>query len=306
MAERRGSRGSAKASAEPRSVVITGASRGLGLATAARLYARGWHVVAAMRSPGTGLERLRAATGAAAADPRLTAVRLDLEDTDSVVTAAKDIIAAVGPPHVLVHNAAFVAVGFVEEMPPGVAEQIITTNVIGPVRLTRELLPVMRLAGRGRIVVVSSVGGIRGMPAISMYSASKGAIERWAEALAHEIAPFGLGVTVLSAGTFRTDVYDRTITAYYGDRDGPYARHHAGLDRTGELVIRSAKPPERFAAAVEKALESHAPFARRAVGADARMMLAASRLLPGRVFHFAARAATGVPRPHALRSRSQK
>lgn len=294
-----------RASSEPRSVVITGASRGLGLATAARLYAGGWHVVAAMRSPGTGVERLRAATGAGAGDPRLTAVRLDLEDANSIVTAARDITAAVGAPHVVVHNAAFVAVGFVEEMPSGVAEQIISTNVIGPIRLTRELLPAMRRAGRGRIVVVSSVGGIRGMPAISIYSASKGAIERWAEALAHEIAPFGLGVTVLSAGTFRTDVYDRTVTDYYGDRDGPYARHHAGLDRTGELVIRSAKPPERFAAALEKALGNDSPFARHAIGADARMMLAASRLLPGRVFHSVARAATGVPRPRTLRSRSQ-
>ena len=283
-----------------RSVVITGASRGLGLAAAARLYARGWHVVAAMRSPDTGLKRLRAATGAAAGDPRVTAVRLDLEDANSIVTAAEDITAAVGAPHVVVHNAAFVAVGFVEEMPPAVVEQIIATNVIGPIRLTRELLPAMRQAGRGRIVVVSSVGGIRGMPAISVYSASKGAIERWAEALAHEIAPFGLGVTVLSAGTFRTDVYDRTVTDYYGDRDGPYARHHAGLDRTGELVIRSAKPPERFAAALEKVLENDAPFVRHAVGADARLMLAASRLLPGRVFHSVARAATGVPRPRAL------
>jgi NAD(P)-dependent dehydrogenase (short-subunit alcohol dehydrogenase family) len=288
--------------ADARSVVITGASRGLGLATAVRLYARGWHVVAAMRSPGHGMDRLRAATGAAADDDRLTAVRLDLEDATSIVTAAKDITEAVGAPQVVVHNAAFVAVGFVEEMPPRVTEQIITTNVLGPIRLTGELLPAMRQAGRGRIVVVSSVGGIRGMPAISIYSASKGAIERWAEALAHEIAPFGLGVTVLSAGTFRTDVYDRTVTDYHGDRDGPYARHHSGLDRTGELVIRSAKPPERFAAALEKALGSDAPFVRRPIGADARMMLAASRILPDRLFHSLARAATGIPRPRAIRS----
>jgi NAD(P)-dependent dehydrogenase (short-subunit alcohol dehydrogenase family) len=257
-----------------------------------------------MRSPGTGMDRLRAATGAATEDARLTAVRLDLEDASSIVTAAKEITDAVGAPHVVVHNAAFVAVGFVEELPPSVADQIIATNVIGPIRLTRELLPAMRRVGRGRIVVVSSVGGIRGMPAISIYSASKGAIERWAEALAHEIAPFGLGVTVLSAGTFRTDVYDRTMTDYYGDRDGPYGPHHAGLDRTGELVIRSAKPPGRFAAALEKALDDDAPFARHAVGADARIMLLASRILPDRVFHFAARAATGVPRPRALRSKN--
>ena len=287
--------------ADRRSVVITGASRGLGLASAARLYARGWHVVAAMRSPDTGLDRLRSVTGAAPEDPRLTPVTLDLSDASSIVSAAKSITEAVGAPHVVVHNAAFVAVGFVEEMPSHVVEQIISTNVIGPIRLTRELLPAMRRAGRGRIVVVSSVGAIRGMPAISIYSASKGAIERWAEALAHEIAPFGLGVTVLSTGTFRTDVYDENYTKHYADRQGPYAPHHAGLDRAGERVIRSAKPPERFAAALEKALEKDAPFARHAVGADARMMLVASRLLPTAALQSAARLATGLPRPRALR-----
>jgi NAD(P)-dependent dehydrogenase (short-subunit alcohol dehydrogenase family) len=287
--------------ADRRSVVITGASRGLGLASAARLHARGWHVVAAMRSPDTGMERLRWVTGAAPGDPSLTAVTLDLSDTSSIVSAAKSITEAVGAPHVVVHNAAFVAVGFVEEMPSHVVEQIFTTNVIGPIRLTRELLPAMRRAGRGRIVVVSSAGAIRGMPAISIYSASKGAIERWAEALAHEIAPFGLGVTVLSTGTFRTDVYDENYTMHYADRQGPYAPHHAGLDRAGERVIRSAKPPERFAAALEKALENEAPFARHAIGADARIMLVASRLLPAGAFQSAARLATGLPRPRALR-----
>jgi NAD(P)-dependent dehydrogenase (short-subunit alcohol dehydrogenase family) len=287
--------------ADRRSVVITGASRGLGLASAARLYARGWHVVAAMRSPDAGLERLRSVTGAAPGDPGLTAVTLDLTDPSSIVSAAKSITEAVGAPHVVVHNAAFVAVGFVEEMPSHVVEQIFTTNVIGPIRLTRELLPAMRRAGRGRIVVVSSVGAIRGMPAISIYSASKGAIERWAEALAHEIAPFGLGVTVLSTGTFRTDVYDENYTMHYADKQGPYAPHHAGLDRVGERVRRSAKPPERFAAALEKALERDAPFARHAIGADARIMLVASRLLPAGAFQSAARLATGLPRPRALR-----
>jgi len=287
--------------ADPRSIVITGASRGLGFASAARLYARGWHVVATMRSPDAGLERLRSATGAAPGDPRLTAVQLDLDDTTSIASAGKAIIEAAGPPHVVVHNAAFVTVGCVEEVPSHLIEQIFSTNVIGPIRLTRELLPVMRQAGRGRFVIVSSVGGIRGMPATSLYSATKGAIERWAEALAHEIAPFGLGVTVLSTGIFRTDVYDGNFTTSHADHQGPYATHHAGLDRAGERVTRSAKPPERFAAALEKALEKDAPFVRHAIGADARMMLMASRLLPASAFHSLTRTATGLPRRHALR-----
>ena len=84
----------------------------------------------------------------------------------------------------------------------------------------------MRAAGRGRIVVVSSQGGIRGMPSISAYSASKGALERWAEALAEEIAPFGLGVTILVAGMFKTDILTEQ-TPHYGDLNGPYAAHYA-------------------------------------------------------------------------------
>jgi short-subunit dehydrogenase len=154
-------------------------------------------------------------------------------------------------------------------------------------------------------VIVSSVGGIRGMPATSLYSATKGAIERWAEALAQEIAPFGLGVTVLTTGTFRTDVYDENYTRSYADRQGPYAPHHAGLDRAGERVIRSAKPPERFAVAMEKALGKDAPFVRHAIGSEAHMMLMANRLLPVSAVQSLTRAATGLSRPRALRGHHQ-
>src|SRR5215470_4982121 len=141
---------------EPRSVVITGTSRGLGLASATHLYRLGWRVVAAMRSPDVGLERLRAATGATADDPRLIGVRLDLEDPASIVAAAKAIEAAVGAPDALVNNAGIAAVGCVEEMPFDACEQLFRTNLFGPMRLTKELLPSMRAAGRrGRIVVVS-------------------------------------------------------------------------------------------------------------------------------------------------------
>ena len=97
--------------AEPRSVVITGASRGLGLASATHMYKLGWRVVAAMRSPETGLAALRTATGAPAADPRLIAVGLDLTDRASIAAAAKAIEEAVGAPHALVHNAGIAAAG---------------------------------------------------------------------------------------------------------------------------------------------------------------------------------------------------
>src|SRR5262245_34909540 len=139
---------------EPRSVVITGASRGLGLASATHLYKLGWRVVAAMRSPEAGLERLRSATGAAADDPRLIGVQLDLDDPASISAAAKVIEQAVGAPDALVHNAGIAAVGCVEEMPFDAWERLFRTNLFGAVRLTQGLLPSMRAAGRGRVVVI--------------------------------------------------------------------------------------------------------------------------------------------------------
>jgi NAD(P)-dependent dehydrogenase (short-subunit alcohol dehydrogenase family) len=287
---------------EPRSVVITGASRGLGLASATHLYKLGWRVVGAMRSPEAGLARLRAATGAAADDPRLLGVALDLDDAASIATAAKAIEEAVGAPDVLVHNAGIAAVGCVEDMPCEVWERLFRTHLFGPVRLTQALLPCMRAAGRGRIVVVSSQGGIRGMPAISAYSAAKGAVERWAEALAEEIAPFGLGVTILVSGMFKTDMLTEQ-TPHYGDLNGPYATHYTGIERTGRSMVRLlANPPERFASALARALDERAPFARRAVGFDARMLLV-GRLLPGRLLHHAVRWAMRLPRHGALQGR---
>ena len=284
---------------ELRSAVVTGASRGLGLASAVQLYERGWRVVGAMRSPDVGLERLRAATGAAAADPRLVGVRLDLDDPSSIVSGAKAIEEAVGAPDALVHNAGIAAVGCVEEMPFGVWEQLFRTNLFGAVRLTQALLPSMRAAGRGRIVVISSQGGIRGMPSISAYSAAKGALERWAEALAEEVAPFGLGVTILVAGMFATDILTEQ-TPHHGDPSGPYARHYAGIDRTGRWMIRFANPPARFARRLARALDERAPFARHAVGLDARLLLIASRLLPGWLLHHVVGRAMGLPRHGAL------
>src|SRR5262249_48853071 len=102
---------------ELRSVVITGASRGSVLASTIHLSKQGWRVVGAMRSPAVGLERLRAATGAAADDPRLVGIRLDLDDPASITAAAKAIEDAVGAPDALVHNAGIAAVGSVEDMP---------------------------------------------------------------------------------------------------------------------------------------------------------------------------------------------
>ncbi|MGE2730615.1 SDR family oxidoreductase [Mycolicibacterium vaccae] len=286
-----------------RTVVITGASRGLGLASAAHLYRSGWTVVAAMRSVDDGMARLREATGAGASDSRLVGVRLDLTDVASVRAAAEDIVSAVGAPYALVHNAGISAAGMVEETPMSLWEQMFATSLFGPLALTKELLPSMRAAGGGRIVLVSSQSAVRGMPATAPYSSVKGAVERWGESMAGEVAPFGIGVSVLVTGTYDTDIITDAGTTDCRDLDGPYARHHRTMDRRGRAAMRhAARSPQRFAAGLTRALQSDKPFDRRAVGPDARMLMVAGRLLPPSALHHLVRMMMGIPGFGALRT----
>jgi NAD(P)-dependent dehydrogenase (short-subunit alcohol dehydrogenase family) len=279
--------------ADARSVVITGASRGLGLATAAHLYRRGWRVVAAVRSPDDALKRLRTEADAPTGDPRLIAVRLDLDDGESIAAAAHAILEAVGTPDGVVHNAGIAGVGSLEELPSEVWDRIFSTNFFGPVHLTRHLLPAMRHTGKGRFVMISSQGAIHGMPGIGPYSAAKGALERWAESLAQEIRPFGLGVTVLVAGSFKTDILE--LTTSYADPEGPYGPLHYNLEKNGRRFLRIARRPERFAPAVAKALDDTKPFVRRAVGVDAQLLRVGNRMLPGGVLQRVMRRALHLP-----------
>ena len=287
--------------AEPRSVVITGASRGLGFATAARLYREGWRVVAAMRTLEKGIGPLLAAAGAAADDDRLIGVQLDLMDPASVTAAAKTIGEAAGTPFAIVHNAGISAAGMVEETDMALWQRLFATSVLGPVALTQALLPSMRAAGEGRIVLVSSAAGVRGQPATAPYSAAKGALERWGESMAVEVAPFGLGVTVLVAGTYDTEIITDAGTTDDRDFGGPYARLHNTMNTRGRFAMRMARPPEKFTDGVVKALADTGSFRRRGVGPDASMLLISSRILPAIGMHHMSRIVLGIPKQGSMR-----
>jgi NAD(P)-dependent dehydrogenase (short-subunit alcohol dehydrogenase family) len=286
---------------EPRSVVITGASRGLGFASTVRLYRDGWRVVAAMRAPDRGMALLREATGAAADDDRLIGVQLDLTDAASISAAAKAIEGAVGAPYALVHNAGISAAGMVEETDMELWQKMFATHVMGPVALTQALLPAMRAAGEGRIVLIASAAGVRGQPGTAPYSAAKGALERWGESMAGEIAPFGLGVTILVTGTYDTDIITDAGTTDDRNFDGPYARLHNTMNTRGRFAMRFARAPERFPDGLVKALGDRGPFRRRGVGPDAAMLLAANRILPSSGMHHMSRIVLGIPRQGSMR-----
>jgi NAD(P)-dependent dehydrogenase (short-subunit alcohol dehydrogenase family) len=286
---------------ELRTVVITGASRGLGLASAKHVYGLGWTVVAAMRSPEPGLARLRAETGAAEDDPRLIAVQLDLTDQASIAAAAKSIEETIGAPYALVHNAGISAAGMVEEASIELWERMFATHVLGPVALTKALLPAMREAGRGRIVLVSSANGVRGMPATAPYSSAKGALEAWGESLAGEVSPFGIGVSILVTGTYDTDIITDAGTTDDRDFGGPYARLHNTMNTRGRFAMKFARSPERFAVGLAKALQDRGPFRKHGVGPDAQMLLLSNRFLPSAGMHQMSRVVLGIPRHGALR-----
>ncbi|MBB3751985.1 NAD(P)-dependent dehydrogenase (short-subunit alcohol dehydrogenase family) [Mycolicibacterium sp. BK634] len=284
-----------------RTVVITGAARGLGFASAVRLYREGWRVVAAMRTPDRGMPLLREATGASEDDDRLIGVQLDLMDNASVSAAAKAIEEQVGAPYAVVHNAGISSAGMSEETDVELWQRMFATHVIGPVVLTNALLPSMRAAGEGRIVLVCSSAGVRGQPATAPYSASKGAMERWGESLAAEIAPFGLGVTVLITGTYDTEIITDAGTTDDRDFSGPYARLHQTMDTRGRFAMKLARPPERFADGLVNALADSGPFRRHGVGPDASMLLVSNRILPASGMHHMSRIVLGIPRQGSMR-----
>jgi NAD(P)-dependent dehydrogenase (short-subunit alcohol dehydrogenase family) len=254
-----------------------------------------------MRTPDIGMPLLREATRADEDDDRLIGVQLDLTDAASIAAAAKSIGEAVGAPHAVVHNAGISAAGVVEETDIELWQQMFATHVMGPVALTKALLPAMRAAGRGRIVLVSSAGGVRGQPAIAPYSAAKGALERWGESMAGEIAPFGLGVTILVTGTYDTDIITDAGTIDDRKLDGPYARIHTTMNTRGRFAMSLARPPERFADGLVRALEDTAAFRRHGVGPDASMLLMANRILPAVGMHHVSRLVMGIPRQGAMR-----
>jgi hypothetical protein len=167
--------------------------------------------------------------------------------------------------------------------------------------LTQALLPSMRAAGEGRIVLVSSAAGVRGQPATAPYSAAKGALERWGESMACEIAPFGLGVTVLVAGTYDTEIITDAGTTDNRDFEGPYARLHNTMNSRGRFAMKLARPVERFTDGLVKALDDHGPFRRRGVGPDASVLLAFNRILPSSGMHHMSRIVLGIPRQGSMR-----
>src|SRR5215207_4781277 len=187
--------------------LITGAGRGLGLDIAKAALAAGHKVVAT----GRNTEKVAKAIGES---ENLLVVKLDVTSAADANAAARATLERFGRIDVLVNNAASFYAGYFEELTPEQMDRQLATSLLGPMNVTRAVLPVMRRQRSGRIVSISSTAGLMGFEFCTAYSASKFGLDGWMEALQTEVAPFGIETMIVNPGFFRTELLTEESTDY--------------------------------------------------------------------------------------------
>lgn len=253
-----------------KSVLVTGASSGIGLACAVHLASHGWRVFGTSRRPPPG-------------EVPFEFVAMDVTSEEAIAAALTTILAH-GPLDAVVHSAGFGFAGAVEDTDLHEARQQFDTNFFGAHRILRATLPHLR-ATRGRLVFISSLGGAIALPFQGMYCASKFALEGLVESLAHELHGSGVAVVLVQPGDFHTGFTDaRKPTRASGDG----SRYREQMDRSLAVMIadeRRAPGPHAVARIVDHALTTRRPRLRYAVGMPLqRWSIVLRRLLPWRLF----------------------
>jgi NAD(P)-dependent dehydrogenase (short-subunit alcohol dehydrogenase family) len=259
-------------------VLITGAARGIGRATALHLAAHGWSVYAGVRSQADG-EALRAQ----ARSGELVPVLLDI--TDPAQLAALD---GALPERLdaVVNNAGIVVDGPVEAVAPEDLRRQLEVNVVGQAAVTQAVLPRIR-ASRGRIVFVSSLSGRVSTPFMGVYSASKFALEGLADALRIEMRPWGIKVILVEPSSTDTDLWRKALDTLDGtearlrpEHRELYSEQFAGLRKSTKAIQKQAVPVQDVVTVIERALSTERPRARYPVGTASKLQLVASAVLP--------------------------
>ena len=250
-------------------ILITGASSGIGKATAKFFQSRGWNVIATMRSPEreTELSQLE----------RVLVTRLDVEDITSIQTAVDAGLSKFGKIDVLLNNAGYGAYGPLEATPLEKIRKQFDVNVIGLLATSRALLPHFRANRRGVIVNLSSMGGKVTFPLGTLYHGTKFAVEGLSEALHYELAPLGVRVKIIEPGMVKTDFAGRSFDFSNDLTLSEYQPVVQSLMSAMGPMAETASPPELVAEVIFKAATDGTDQLRYEAGADAVQLLAGRR-----------------------------
>ncbi|HVF19291.1 MAG TPA: SDR family oxidoreductase [Mycobacteriales bacterium] len=278
----------------PKSVVVTGANSGIGLATCLELAKAGYDVIGTVRSDAKA-DLLR--DEALARGLVVRSVLCEVTEAESVERAFKEVAAMTGGgPWAVVNNAGFVQPGAVEEVDDDDARRQLEVNLLAPARICRTVIPAMRERGDGRIVNVSSIAGRVNFPFMGWYHASKHALEALSDSLRMEVAQFGVKVILVEPGSFGTSVWAEGASRLPAKEDSPYASSYARSD----LIIGNTgylPDPVWVARTIRLALGTPMPLARYLVGVDAVSATVLDRVMPTVVADWVKGVATGVRSP---------
>lgn len=250
--------------------LVTGASSGIGEASAIKLTAAGYRVYGTSRR------------GATSSDPRFPMLALDVTDDESVKAAVTELIRLEGRIDLLVNNAGFgVAPAGAEESSIEQAKSILDTNFFGIVRMTRAVVPHMRRQGAGRIINISSIIGVVPMPYVALYAASKHAVEGYSEALDHELRTRGIRVSLIEPAFTKTKFETNNVQP--DSMLAEYDKIRAKLIKVVEKAMEGGDTPEVVADVVVKAAQATKPQLRYTAGKAAGQLKFLRRFAPASV-----------------------
>ena len=268
---------------ERKVALVTGSSSGIGFETALILARTGIHTYATMRN----LEKSKNIIEISNTENLpLQVIQLDVNNDTSVKYAIDRIISEKKRIDVLVNNAGYGLFGSLEDISIEEIKMQFETNFFGVIRVTKQVLPIMRGQNGGIIINVSSVGGRIGLPALSAYHSTKFALEGLSESISYEVEPFGIRVVIIEPGVIRTNIMNSSIsTTKASDPKSPYIKLMQKVEsRFRSNMENASSPPETVAKVILQAVTSENPELRYTVGNDATTLIQARTNMPDKEF----------------------